>query len=104
MLGAGARKKTQGLVLNRFTPLTFLSSSEKFILSGFLFRSPNITQMQRREFIKETSMFAFGVGAFGNIQFRDNRFVGDNPTTTDILGPFYRPNAPFRTNLNPPGY
>lgn len=49
-------------------------------------------------------MFAFGVGAFGKIQFRGNLFIGDNPTTTDILGPFYRPNAPFRTNLNPPGY
>lgn len=26
-------------------------------------------------------------------------FVGDSPTTTDILGPFYRPGAPMRANI-----
>ena len=27
------------------------------------------------------------------------RYVGDCETTTDIIGPFYRPNAPVKTNL-----
>src|SRR5688572_29168448 len=60
--------------------------------------------MIRREFLRESSMFAIGVSAFGTIRLNDGHFEGDNPTTTDILGPFYRPNAPFRTNLNPTGY
>ena len=30
---------------------------------------------------------------------RDSNYVGDNPTTTDILGPFYRPGAPIKSNL-----
>lgn len=49
-------------------------------------------------------MAAIAVGVFGNIQWNKNRFIGDTPTTTDILGPFYRPGAPVRTNLNPPGF
>ena len=38
---------------------------------------------------------------FGNISWINGRFEGDSPTTTDILGPFYRPGAPIRTNINP---
>ncbi|QHT65805.1 hypothetical protein GXP67_03555 [Rhodocytophaga rosea] len=49
-------------------------------------------------------MYAVGIGIFGNLQWNNNRFVGDTPTTTDILGPFYRPGAPSRRNLNPPGF
>ena len=60
--------------------------------------------MQRRKFIKNTGMIAVGVGVFGNISWDKERFIGDTPTTTDILGPFYRPNAPIRTNINPAGY
>ena len=60
--------------------------------------------MQRRKFIKETGMIAIGVGVFGNIVWSENRFIGDTPTTTDLLGPFYRPGAPFRTNINPQDY
>lgn len=60
--------------------------------------------MQRRKFIERTGMVAFGVGVFGNIRWENEKFVGDTPTTTDILGPFYRPNAPIRTNINPPDY
>jgi len=60
--------------------------------------------MQRRKFIKETGLIAIGVGAFGNVTWSKDRFVGDTSTTTDILGPFYRPGAPIRTNINPPGY
>ena len=60
--------------------------------------------MHRREFLKQSSRAAIGIGVFGNIQWNKDRFVGDTPTTTDILGPFYRPGAPLRTNLNPPDF
>src|SRR5262245_57287462 len=60
--------------------------------------------MQRRKFIKNSGLFAIGIGAFGSISFNENHFIGDTATTTDILGPFYRPGAPFRKNLNPPGF
>lgn len=57
--------------------------------------------MQRRKFIKDTSVVALGIGVFGNITWTKKGFVGDTPTTTDILGPLYRPGAPLRENLNP---
>lgn len=57
--------------------------------------------MQRRKFIKDTSAVALGIGVFGNITWTEKGFVGDTPTTTDILGPLYRPGAPLRKNLNP---
>ena len=60
--------------------------------------------MQRRKFIRESTVFAMGIGVFGSILRHEDRFIGDSPTTTDILGPFYRPGAPFRTNLNPPDF
>ncbi len=60
--------------------------------------------MQRRKFIRESSFIAVGVGVFGSISFAKGQFIGDSPTTTDILGPFYRPNAPLKPNINPPGY
>jgi catechol 1,2-dioxygenase len=57
--------------------------------------------MKRRTFIRNTSYVAFGVSVFGNISWKDGKFVGDTPTTTDILGPFYRPNSPIRIDINP---
>lgn len=60
--------------------------------------------MQRRKFIQQTGVVAFGVGVFGNISWDTDKFIGDTPTTTDILGPFYRPNAPVRVDINPAGY
>ena len=57
--------------------------------------------MQRRNFITDAGIVALSIGVFGNIRWEENRFVGDTPTTTDILGPFYRPGAPLRDNLNP---
>ncbi|GAB2561010.1 dioxygenase family protein [Spirosoma areae] len=60
--------------------------------------------MQRRTFIEGISLFAVGMGTFGSVSWREGRFVGDSPTTTDILGPWYRPGAPFRKNLNPTGF
>jgi catechol 1,2-dioxygenase len=60
--------------------------------------------MQRRKFIKETGLIAVGVGLWGNITWNNDRFIGDTPTTTDMLGPFYRPGAPIRVDINPKGY
>jgi len=59
--------------------------------------------MKRRKFITNSSLFAFSVGAFGSISWNGKSFVGNSPTTSDILGPFYRPAAPIRSNLIIPG-
>lgn len=61
-------------------------------------------RMQRREFISQAGIIAIGMGAFGSIRWTGNHFTGDSPTTTDILGPFYRPGAPLRTKLIPPDF
>ena len=55
--------------------------------------------MQRRNFIKNTALCAVAVSASGFIRFDGDRYVGDCETTTDILGPYYRPNSPVRSNL-----
>jgi catechol 1,2-dioxygenase len=60
--------------------------------------------VQRRNFITQSGLIAIGLAAYGNISWRNGRYIGDSPTTTDILGPFYRPGAPFRVNLNPNGF
>jgi catechol 1,2-dioxygenase len=60
--------------------------------------------MQRRKFIKETGLMAVGVSFFGKVSWAEDKFIADTPTTTDTLGPFYRPGAPIRTNINPFGY
>jgi len=57
--------------------------------------------MERRNFIRTTSMFAVGVGVFGNVRWNSDHYEGSDPTTTDILGPFYRPGAPMRSNVVP---
>ncbi|MBC7934191.1 MAG: hypothetical protein H7Y86_02360 [Rhizobacter sp.] len=57
--------------------------------------------MNRRNFVKHISYFTTGMGVFGSISWEYDKYIGDTITTTDILGPFYRPNAPWRTNLNP---
>jgi protocatechuate 3,4-dioxygenase beta subunit len=59
--------------------------------------------MKRREFIKNSSLMAISVSAFGAIHWNGKSFVGDTSTTTDILGPFYRPNVPLRSNIIPSG-
>ncbi|HSN61246.1 MAG TPA: hypothetical protein VLR49_09940 [Ferruginibacter sp.] len=55
--------------------------------------------MQRRNFIKNTALCAVAVSASGFIRFNGYNFEGDCETTTDILGPFYRPDAPIRTDM-----
>jgi catechol 1,2-dioxygenase len=59
--------------------------------------------MKRRSFIKNSALTAFSVAALGTIQWNGKSFVGDNVTTTDILGPYYRPGAPMRSDLIPKG-
>ena len=59
--------------------------------------------MQRRTFIKNSSLTVISISAFGGLNWNGKNFEGDNPTTTDILGPFYRPGAPLRNNLRMAG-
>jgi catechol 1,2-dioxygenase len=55
--------------------------------------------MQRRKFIKDTTFTAMAITAAGYIRFNGTNYVGDCETTTDILGPFYRPDAPVRSDM-----
>lgn len=55
--------------------------------------------MKRRSFIKDTTFCVVAVSTFGFIRFDGDRYVGDCETTTDVLGPYYRPNSPVRNNL-----
>jgi len=55
--------------------------------------------LERRKFIKNSSLTVLSISAFGSLNWNGKSFEGDTPTTTDILGPFYRPGAPLRTNL-----
>jgi catechol 1,2-dioxygenase len=57
--------------------------------------------MERKTFIRQSGLLVLGLAAYGNISWRDGRYVGDSMTTSDILGPFYRPGAPLRSNLTP---
>ena len=57
--------------------------------------------MKRRTFVKNSTLTAFSIATIGSIHWNGKSFVGDNTTTTDILGPFYRPGAPMRSNLIP---
>lgn len=59
--------------------------------------------MQRRTFVKQSTLAAFSIAAFGNIHWNGTEYYGDSITTTDILGPFYRPGGPMRSNLIPQG-
>lgn len=56
--------------------------------------------MDRKKFILSASLTAIALSAFGSIIRKSNgTFVGDCETTNDILGPFYRPEAPIRSDL-----
>lgn len=59
--------------------------------------------MKRRSFVKNSTLSAFSIAAFGALQWNGKNFEGDNITTTDILGPYYRPGSPIRSNLIPKG-
>jgi protocatechuate 3,4-dioxygenase beta subunit len=55
--------------------------------------------MQRKAFIKNTTLCAIAISTSGFIRFDGKRYEGDCETTSDILGPFYRPGSPVRNNL-----
>lgn len=55
--------------------------------------------MQRRTFIKDTAFTAMAITAAGYIRFNGTNYEGDCETTTDILGPYYRPDAPVRSDM-----
>src|ERR1700690_2300625 len=55
--------------------------------------------MQRRSFIRNTALGAIAISTPGFIYFNGKQYVGDCETTSDILGPFYRPNSPVRNNF-----
>lgn len=55
--------------------------------------------MKRRNFLQNTALYVVAVSAPGFIQFNGEGYTGDCETTTDILGPYYRPDAPLRTTL-----
>ncbi|MES2776932.1 MAG: catechol 1,2-dioxygenase [Bacteroidota bacterium] len=59
--------------------------------------------MKRRFFIKNSTLTAFSIAAYGSLNWNGKSFEADSVTTTDILGPFYRPGAPMRGNLVPAG-
>lgn len=56
--------------------------------------------MQRRNFIKNAALSAIAISATGFVRFDGKRYVGDCETTSDILGPFYRPDSPVRNDLS----
>lgn len=55
--------------------------------------------MNRRKFTTIASLGAVALSTTGFVRFNGTSFEGDCETTTDILGPFYRPNSPVRNNL-----
>ena len=56
--------------------------------------------MDRKKFIISSSLTAFALTTFGSIiKGVNGEIKGDCDTTNDILGPFYRPNAPVRSDL-----
>lgn len=59
----------------------------------------NLHFMRRRRFLTDAAITVFAVGTSGFIRYDGTRYTGDCETTTDILGPFYRPGSPVRTNL-----
>jgi catechol 1,2-dioxygenase len=59
--------------------------------------------MKRRTFLQQGALTAFTISSPGSIHWNGHRYEADSPTTSDILGPFYRPHAPMRSNLIPTG-
>jgi catechol 1,2-dioxygenase len=63
--------------------------------------------MERNEFLKKGLLTAFSMSVLGQaVSALDGSFKGSCETTNDILGPFYRENAPVRNDLtihNPVG-
>ncbi|MBR9861329.1 hypothetical protein GYB22_11390 [bacterium] len=54
--------------------------------------------MNRKDFILKGSLAAFAISIFPKTSISENT-IQKCETTNDILGPFYRPNAPIRKSL-----
>jgi catechol 1,2-dioxygenase len=63
--------------------------------------------MNRRTFIKENALMAVAVSYGALIGCKEDKTVtpqnSDCSTSVDILGPFYKPGAPFREDIVPSG-
>ena len=55
--------------------------------------------MKRRDFFVNTVLSAIAISTTGFVRFDGKRYVGDCATTSDVLGPFYRPDSPIRKSL-----
>lgn len=56
--------------------------------------------MDRKSFIKKTTLAVFSMSMIGKIiEATPGKFKSECATTNDILGPFYRANAPERNDL-----
>jgi protocatechuate 3,4-dioxygenase beta subunit len=56
--------------------------------------------MDRKKFLISSALTVFSLSTFGSITRKlSGEFTGDCETTNDILGPFYRPDAPLRSDL-----
>lgn len=56
--------------------------------------------MKRRQFVKVGGILAYTMSTSGFTNLlADGTTIGNCPTTTDLLGPFFREEAPFRTDL-----
>lgn len=66
--------------------------------------------MDRKKFLMTATLAAFSISACANVKIEgesgkieeedgEQKLVGECATTSDILGPFYRANAPKRTDL-----
>jgi catechol 1,2-dioxygenase len=56
--------------------------------------------MDRKKFIISSALTAFSMSTFGSvIKNSSGELTGDCETTNDILGPFYREDAPIRSDL-----
>lgn len=74
-----------------------INNLEVRFIAALLFQLNN---MNRKDFIVSTSLAAFSLSTFGAaVRQTDGNFKGDCETTNDILGPYYRPNAPERNDL-----
>mgnify|MGYP005750362621 FL=1 len=56
--------------------------------------------MKRNDFLKTALLGAASISTFGFVTNTSDGPKGDCSTTNDILGPFYRPEAPIRKDLS----
>jgi len=59
--------------------------------------------MDRKDFLITAALSAFSISTFGQVKKQKEQFIGDCETTNDILGPFYRADAPTRYDMTHKG-